>query len=83
VLVASELVTNAVVHTQGPLGLRLEWRQEWLCVAVSDWLLRLAAEPGDLTAEGGRGLPIVDQLANRWRVQHRPGAARSSGASLT
>jgi hypothetical protein len=52
-VVASELVTNAVVH-QGPLRLRLEWRQERLHVAVSDRLprlLRLAAEPGELESE--------------------------------
>jgi signal transduction histidine kinase len=73
VLVASELVTNAVVHTRGPLRLRLEWRAERLYVAVSDRLprlLRLAAEPGDLEAEGGRGLLIVDRLASHWGVHH-------------
>ena len=73
VLVASELVTNAVVHTQGPLRLRLEWRQEQLSVAVADHfprLLRLVADPGDPHTEGGRGLLIVDQLASSWGVQH-------------
>ena len=73
-LVASELVTNAVLHTRGPLRLRLEWREERLHLAVHDGLprlLRLAAEPGDLEAEGGRGLLIVDQLASRWGV-HQP-----------
>jgi anti-anti-sigma regulatory factor len=72
VLVASELVTNAVVHTQGPLRLRLEWREEQLYVAVHDGsprLLRLAVDPGDPEAEGGRGLLIVDQLASRWGVR--------------
>lgn len=79
VLVASELVTNAVIHTQGPVRLRLEWRQERLYVAVSDRLPRLlglAAEPGDPDAEGGRGLVIVDQLATRWGVQHPPGGGK-------
>jgi hypothetical protein len=33
-------------------------------------LLRLAVEPGDPEAEGGRGLLIVDQLASRWGVRH-------------
>lgn len=72
VLVASELVTNAVVHTQGPLRLRLESRQERLHLAVYDQvprLLRLAGEPGDLETEGGRGLLIVDQLVSGWGVQ--------------
>jgi anti-anti-sigma regulatory factor len=82
VLVASELVTNAVVHTQGPLWLRLAWRQERLYLAVHDRLprlLRLATDPGDPETEGGRGLLIVDQLANRWGCSIPPRAARSSG----
>jgi anti-anti-sigma regulatory factor len=75
VLVVSELVTNAVVHTKGPVRLRLEWRQERLQVAVADRLprlLRLAVEPGELEAEGGRGLLIIDQVASRWGVRHPP-----------
>ena len=73
VLVASELVTNAVVHAKGPLRLRLQWRRERLHVAVYDGLprlLRLAGDPGDLETEDGRGLLIVDQLASRWGVHH-------------
>jgi anti-anti-sigma factor len=74
-LVASELATNAVVHTQGPLRLRLELRGERLHLAVYDRsprLLRLAAEPGDAEAEGGRGLLVVEQLASAWGVHHPP-----------
>ena len=58
VLVASELVTSAVVHAEGPLRLRLQWRQDRLHVAVYDRLprlLRLAGHPGDLETGGGRG----------------------------
>jgi anti-anti-sigma factor len=72
-LVASELVANAVVHTRGPLRLRLEWRGERLHLAVHDWLprlLRLAGDPGDLETEDGRGLLIVDQLTGRWGVRY-------------
>jgi anti-anti-sigma factor len=80
VLVASELVTNAVVHSQGPLRLRLELHQERLQLAVYDQsprLLALATEPGDLDAEGGRGLLIVDQLASAWGVRHAPGGGKA------
>ena len=72
-LVASELVTNAVVHTQGPLRLRLELLAGRLRLAVADQsprLLGLAADRGDPEAEGGRGLQVVDQLASSWGVQH-------------
>lgn len=75
VLAASELVTNAVVHTRGPLRLRLALRGERLHLAVGDQsprLLRLAADPGDPEAEGGRGLAIVEQLAVAWGVHHPP-----------
>jgi anti-anti-sigma factor len=74
-LVASELVTNAVVHTRGPLRLRLELVAGRLHLAVADVsprLLGLAADPGDPEAEGGRGLLVVDQLASAWGVQHPP-----------
>jgi anti-sigma regulatory factor (Ser/Thr protein kinase) len=74
-LVASELVTNAVVHTKGPLRLRLELVAGLLRLAVADQsprLLGLAADPGDPDAEGGRGLLVVDQLASSWGVHHPP-----------
>jgi anti-anti-sigma factor len=80
VLVASELVTNAVVHSQGPVRLRLELHQQRLHLAVYDQsprLLALATEPGDLDAEGGRGLLIVDQLASAWGVRHAPGGGKA------
>jgi anti-anti-sigma factor len=80
VLVASELVTNAVVHSQGPVRLRLELHQERLHLAVYDQsprLLALAIEPGDPDAEGGRGLLIVDQLASAWGVHPSPGGGKA------
>jgi anti-anti-sigma factor len=75
VLLASELVTNAVVHTHGPPRLRLELVAGRLHLAVADQsprLLGLATDPGDPEAEGGRGLLVVDQLASAWGVQHPP-----------
>jgi anti-sigma regulatory factor (Ser/Thr protein kinase)/anti-anti-sigma regulatory factor len=80
VLLASELVTNAVVHSQGPVRLRLELHQERLHLAVYDQsprLLALATEPGDLEAEGGRGLLIIDQLASAWGVHPSPGGGKA------
>ena len=35
-------------------------------------LLRLAADPDDPEAEGGRGLAVVEQLAVAWGVHHPP-----------
>jgi anti-anti-sigma regulatory factor len=45
-LVASELVTNAVVHTDGPLRLRLELVAERLYLAVTDQSPRLLGASG-------------------------------------
>jgi anti-sigma regulatory factor (Ser/Thr protein kinase) len=74
VLVASELVTNAVVHAHSQLRLRVELRGDRLHLAVQDTdphLLRLATAP-EVLAEGGRGLLLVEALASSWEVQHPP-----------
>ena len=76
VLLANELVTNAVVHARTDLRLRLELRGDWLHLAVRDnnpRLLRLVTVP-DPEAEGGRGLWLIEQLARAWGVnRHHDG----------
>ncbi len=72
-LVASELVTNAVVHARTGIELRLERRDGVLSVAVHDEdprLLRLV-EPGR-GAESGRGLIVVAKVARSWGVRPDP-----------
>ncbi|WP_051950936.1 SpoIIE family protein phosphatase [Actinacidiphila yeochonensis] len=69
-LVVSELVTNAVRHGSGRVGLRLILDQVLVC-EVSDASntqprLRRAAE----TDEGGRGLFIVAQCTTRWGCRY-------------
>ena len=74
VLVAGELVTNAVVHARTELRLRVELRGDLLHLAVRDGsprMLRLVIIPGP-EAEGGRGLLVVDQLARAWGVNRHP-----------
>jgi anti-anti-sigma regulatory factor/anti-sigma regulatory factor (Ser/Thr protein kinase) len=74
VLLASELVTNAVVHARTELRLRLELRGELLHLAVRDGnprMLRLVTIPAP-EAGGGRGLWLVDQLAGAWGVNRHP-----------
>lgn len=74
ILLANELVTNAVVHARTDLRLRLELRGDWLHIAVRDGgprLLRvLEADPD---APGGRGLWLVERLARAWGVRPHPG----------
>jgi anti-sigma regulatory factor (Ser/Thr protein kinase) len=73
VLVANELVTNAVVHARTEIRVRLELRGDRLHIAVRDGspgLLRVVAP--DWQAEGGRGLRLVEQLARAWGVNRHP-----------
>ncbi|MFH8791572.1 SpoIIE family protein phosphatase [Streptomyces sp. NPDC017941] len=74
VLLAGELVTNAVRHTHGGrIGLRLVRSGRLLCEVEDDDATLptlLSAGPGD---EFGRGLRIVTSLAKEW------GTSRTSG----
>ena len=72
ILLVSELVTNAVVHTGCPAVLRLSLP----CQAVEAATVRLEVADAstrapvprcaDGDATGGRGLALVDGLADRW-----------------
>jgi anti-sigma regulatory factor (Ser/Thr protein kinase) len=75
VLLASELVTNAIVHARPPYQLRLVQDRGVVRLAVSDGggpgaIVVQAPGPTDL---GGRGLYLVDALATGWGVDERPG----------
>ncbi|MFE2508357.1 sodium/proline symporter PutP [Streptomyces naganishii] len=65
-LIVSELVTNAIRHATGPVSLRLIRDRNLICEVVdgSSTLPRL--RHARTTDEGGRGLLIVAQLAQRW-----------------
>ena len=75
VLLVSELVTNAILHGRGPLELRARTTGEALRVEVHDADPRTAptlstgVEPTD---DGGRGLQLVDILADRWGWAESP-----------
>jgi anti-sigma regulatory factor (Ser/Thr protein kinase) len=77
-LLASELVTNAVRHGRPPVRLRLHRRGAILRVDVSDGGGPFAPPPVPVwsrTAEGGRGLPLVDSLACDWGSQAQEDAS--------
>jgi anti-anti-sigma regulatory factor/anti-sigma regulatory factor (Ser/Thr protein kinase) len=85
VLLAGELVTNAVVHARTEVRLRVELRGELLHLAVRDGsprLLRLVTVP-DPEAEGGRGLWLVEQLAHAWGVNRHPDGGKVVWCTLT
>ncbi|MFH8800737.1 SpoIIE family protein phosphatase [Streptomyces sp. NPDC017936] len=65
-LVVSELVTNALVHTQGPVHIDLMLRGDRVRVGVSDSSPRAPAKPVivDWEATGGRGLLLVEAVSD-------------------
>ncbi len=75
-LLVTELVTNAVVHAGTEIELRIETAPEGLRVEVVD------RSPGSLpviqpapaeTREGGRGVFLLDALADEWGTRHFSG----------
>jgi anti-sigma regulatory factor (Ser/Thr protein kinase) len=82
VLILSEFVTNALRHARalGSGGIRVSWELN------ADGLLRIEVTDGggttrpstkpysmSVSAQAGRGLEIVDQLADRWGSQREEG----------
>ncbi|MGP3967665.1 SpoIIE family protein phosphatase [Streptomyces sp. 6N223] len=67
-LVVSELVTNALVHTQGQVRLDLTLAGNRMRVAVSDSSPRtpVRAESADWEATGGRGILLVAAVTTSW-----------------
>ena len=70
-LLASELVTNAVLHGDNGAMLAIELHDPSVRISVTDVsdrmeLAPLVVEPSSVH---GRGLSIVDQLAGAWGVQ--------------
>ncbi|KAA6212204.1 MEKHLA domain-containing protein [Streptomyces albofaciens JCM 4342] len=73
-LLASELLTNAVCHATGQLTLRVWHSARELGVEVSDGSTpRPRARLADNAEENGRGLMLVEALADAWGT--RPGLA--------
>ena len=68
-LVASELVTNAVRHGRGEVELRVDLRGPAVRLEVLDdghaALEEAVVDPPSLD-EGGRGLPLVRAVSERW-----------------
>jgi anti-sigma regulatory factor (Ser/Thr protein kinase) len=76
-LLASELVTNAVVHATTPFVLAVDLAHDVVRVSVGD------DGPGDPRPQGrddgdehGRGLRLVADLATRWGIDRLPSGKR-------
>ncbi|WP_246040770.1 SpoIIE family protein phosphatase [Streptomyces cadmiisoli] len=72
-LIVSELITNAVRHSTGPIQLRLIRHQVLTCeVSDTDTCLPRPRNAGACD-ENGRGLFLVSQLSRRWGSRPIPG----------
>jgi anti-sigma regulatory factor (Ser/Thr protein kinase) len=67
-LVVSELVTNALVHTDGPVRLDLTLMNHRMRVAVADTSPRTPVKPTSIgwEATGGRGILLVEAVSAAW-----------------
>lgn len=73
VLLTNELVTNALVHGDGRFSLEIDRGRDAIVVAVSDRnpdVPRVLHPSGD--REHGRGMAIVDSLADAWGTDWQP-----------
>ncbi|MFJ6846642.1 ATP-binding protein [Streptomyces griseoluteus] len=80
-LIVAELAANAVLHGRVPgrdFELRLWHRDGTVRVELSDTHPAYPALPAhDPTAEGGRGLLLIDAVATRWGTTPRSGPGKT------
>jgi anti-sigma regulatory factor (Ser/Thr protein kinase) len=81
-LVASELVTNAVLHGTGPVLISVELHPRAFSVSVSDGSRSLPGgrDRGELP-EGGRGLALVLAFADDFDIELHPDDGKSAVAT--
>lgn len=74
VLIAHELATNALVHARSDYLVRLLRREGWVRIEVDDASMEppMAADPSPSSLRG-RGLVLVDGLADAWGWEVRDG----------
>ncbi|MGC5039623.1 MULTISPECIES: SpoIIE family protein phosphatase [unclassified Streptomyces] len=71
-LVVSELVTNAIRYTSGPIRLRLIRERALVCEVFDSGATAPHLRHPRTTDEGGRGLLLVSQLTQRWGTRFIP-----------
>ncbi|HVB05058.1 MAG TPA: ATP-binding protein [Acidimicrobiales bacterium] len=76
-LMVSELATNCVLYTSAPFAVQVDHTQRTLRIEVSDHGVDAPVlQPMRTTKPGGRGIRIVELLADDWgviRAAGRPG----------
>ncbi|WP_042443749.1 SpoIIE family protein phosphatase [Streptacidiphilus jiangxiensis] len=72
-LLVSELVTNAIRHASGPVELRLLRDRSLICEVADGSSVSPRMRRARTEDEGGRGLFLVAQLAERWGTRFTSG----------
>jgi len=75
-LIVSELVTNAIRHGDGPVQLRLLRDNVLICEVADASSTSPRLRRARTTDEGGRGLFLVAQLAQRWGTRYTPSGGK-------
>ncbi len=77
-VMASELVSNVLLHTTSVPGISFGRRGEWVRFAVMDGDdRRPRVLPVDPHRVGGNGLRVVDAWSDRWGVDAEPGGGKT------
>jgi anti-sigma regulatory factor (Ser/Thr protein kinase) len=72
-LLVTELVANVVTHVGSPMTLRVQREPATMRVEIDDPSPELpVVHHPDSADEHGRGVLLVDQLADAWGVESRP-----------
>ncbi|MGW1725700.1 SpoIIE family protein phosphatase [Streptomyces sp. NPDC002306] len=71
-LILSELVTNAIRYGAAPLRVRLLRDRSLICEVFDGGSTSPHMRHAAMTDEGGRGLFLVAQLADRWGTRYTP-----------
>jgi anti-sigma regulatory factor (Ser/Thr protein kinase) len=69
-LLVSELASNAVLHARSPFQVSVSQHDHSLTIAVTDGS-ETRPTPRAVSESGGRGLRLVEALANEWGVAAR------------
>ena len=71
-LVVSELVTNAIRYGADPIQVRVLFDRTLICEVFDSSNTSPHLRYAAMTDEGGRGLFLVAQLAERWGTRYTP-----------
>ncbi|MER5228047.1 SpoIIE family protein phosphatase [Streptomyces flaveus] len=71
-LILSELVTNAIRYSSGPVRVRMLRDRSLICEVFDSSSTSPHLRYAATTDEGGRGLFLVAQLAERWGTRYTP-----------